>query len=299
MPEDVLDDSLLDAWSSDGARVSFALPISEEVDEFINRFTVRRREILAPLLNNGSEYLLYESYLSEFLEKCKETTDEYNAELTGIIARWESIKDEFQGKLYEKLRIAIAKRLSDSDEIDDVANKAVEHYMSKFPSAETIASKCSVVYETPRLFKTPPPPTLSAEAKGVWEESEKENVISLYRLISNEYDRVTLDFVVGFLQDVIDSDIAISIESEELRKLLTEGTDEELEKLVNSSGKRNYNITSYRNLQRDVINLHTNIKHSLPMFSSVLSENDMQFVSGWQESLKVCIDALAEKIGNK
>jgi hypothetical protein len=116
-------------------------------------------------------------------------------------------------------------------------------------------------------------------------------------LISNEYDRITLDFVVGFLQDVIDGEIAISIESEELRKLLTEGTDEELEKLTNSSGKRNYNITSYKNLQRDVINLHTNIKHSLPMFSSVLNETDMQFVSGWQESLEMCIDALAEKIG--
>lgn len=303
-PQDLLDDALAIAWGTDGARVSFSLPINERVSKFNDKFTNMRREIVAPLMFTGYEFLLYESSLNEYLEKCRVLDNEFLNDLTEILSDWDDIREDFEGKLFEKVYVAIRAKNKDMDNgaIDEKVKIAVENYMnSKFPLMESLQDKCGVSYETPRVFKSVQPANLSENARLAWQQSQTQSTKMIHELLLRDYDRIELDFVVGFLNRILDNakDLPFIIFQQQLKDYIYGSDDGEIvyfENVVNSNGKKRYSIKTYQNLTVDVDNLLSNVKNSLPTLKQVVTSEELDIMEEIKDNLICFLDWLNDYI---
>jgi hypothetical protein len=320
---DLLNDEIVEAWGTDGARVSFSLNISRKINEFIDRFTVARRNIISPLMFDGHQFLIYESQLNDFLVDCKQMDDDFADALSNITSEWESIQEEFESLLIEKMRIAIAKsKLNDNktgDDIDSEVANACEQYMSrKFPTVDQVLDKSGVIYETPRLFKQPIPSTLSKEAKEAYEKSQIENMKLIFDLLVKDYEKLEIDFTVGFLdelqeaikelpfipisdriKDLINGIIATTTDDE--FSLSAEGNSDThidvraaIDNLSTNSGARKFNISSYKRLLVGLRNLKVNVSNSIPLLKSVIDADKLSTL----ETIDNNIDKFIERCNN-
>jgi hypothetical protein len=324
---DLLNDEIVEAWGTDGARVSFSLNISKKINEFIDRFTVARRNIISPLMFDGHQFLIYESQLNQFLVSCKEMDEQFADELEAITSEWDSIQEEFESLLIEKMRVAIAKsKLNENktaDDIDTEVLEAVNQYMTrKFPTAEQVIDKSGVIYETPRLFKQAIPVTLSKEAKEAYEKSQLENMKLIFDLLVNDYEKLEIDFTVGFLEELQDavkkSELPFTPISNRIKEivngLITLNSNDDdfslassednndthidikasLENLRTDSGTRKFNITSYKRLKSDLGNLKVNVSNSIPLLKTVIDSDKLSTL----ENIDNNIDIFSERCDN-
>jgi hypothetical protein len=324
---DLLNDEIVEAWGTDGARVSFSLNISKKINEFIDRFTVARRNIISPLMFDGHQFLIYESQLNQFLVACKEMDEQFADELEAITGEWDSIQEEFESLLIEKMRVAIAKsKLNENktaDDIDVEVLEAVNQYMTrKFPTSEQVIDKSGVIYETPRLFKQAIPATLSKEAKEAYEKSQTENMKLIFDLLVKDYEKLEIDFTVGFLDELQDavkkSELPFTPISDRIKEIVNglitlKSSDDDfslassddnndthidirssLENLRTDDGTRKFNITSYKRLKIDLGNLKVNVSNSIPLLKSVIDSDKLSTL----ETIDNNIDIFSERCDN-
>lgn len=206
-PEDLLDDEIVLAWTKEGARCSFSLKIGKLVSEFVDRQSVRRRDITSHMMHDGSNFLLFESNLNQYLLDCKELDDLFAVELEELLLQWESIRDDFEGILHEKMTTAVTKSSPNkilTTELETTVEENLVYYMThKFPTEDDIRDSCGVIYDTPRLFKSQAPTGLSPEAMEAYEKSQVENTKIIYELLIKDYQVLEIDVSIGFLDDLI------------------------------------------------------------------------------------------------
>lgn len=322
--KDLINFDVAEAWKTNGARVSFSLNVSKKINEFIDRYTVARREIVGHLMFDGHQFMMFEGQTNEFLEKCKELDDNFVADLEAILESWHEIKDDFESMLFEKMTIAVKKSMEGSHnrngktdaEIEEMINKSIEYYIRKFPTEDEVRDKCAVVVSNPKLFKQKPPKGLSKEAAEAYEKAEKQNIKLIYNLLSNEYLEIELDSCVGFVdefvelydndelphifrKDIVDA-LKVTDEDDSEFDLENKGDSEKIsiKDLKNSKGKSKYNVYTYRNLLNRCRSLIQNINNSIPMLAKVVSENELEQLQDMGTNLKLfsnwCVEWLKQ-----
>lgn len=306
--KDLIDDGIAEAWATDGARVSFSLNISKRVNEFIDKMNVSRRNIVSRLMFDGSNFLLFESGLNDYLTDCKQLDDEFANQLEEILEDWETIKADFEFALSEKMTVALTKSFSSHNKtsIEEQVDKACELYMSrKFPSVDVVRDKCAVIYDTPRLFKQAAPTGLTPEAFAAYEKSQEENLKIIYDLLVRDYLSLELDVCVGFLDDLvkqlatgnlppifqqnivaaINGEFDSSVGKEEFDLALGDTQKEKSEdveiqsriaELVNSEGVRKYNVFSYKKLLGRSKAIAENLANSIPMLAKLIDATKLE-----------------------
>lgn len=308
--KDLIDDGIAEAWATDGARVSFSLNISKRVNEFIDKMNVSRRNIVSRLMFDGSNFLLFESGLNDYLTDCKQLDDEFADQLEEILGDWETIKADFEFALSEKMTVALTKSFSSHNKtsIEEQVDKACELYMSrKFPSVDVVRDKSAVIYDTPRLFKQAAPTGLTPEAFAAYEKSQEENLKIIYDLLVRDYLSLELDVCVGFLDDLVkqlasgslptifQQNIVAAINGEfdsskkeefdlglgETQKEKYEDVEiqSRLAELVNSEGVRKYNVFSYKKLLTRSKTIAENLANSIPMLAKLIDASKLEDMS--------------------
>lgn len=324
--KDLIDDEIAETWGTDGARVSFSLNISKRINEFIDRFTVARRNICGRLMFDGNNYLLFESSLNDFLIECKQLDDEFATALDEILVDWETVEDDFQFALSEKMRVALTKSFSSHNKttIDEQIERVTEIYMTrKFPSAEVVRDKCGVIYDTPRLFKQAAPKGLSPEALAAYEKSQQENLKLIYDLLMKDYLTLELDVCIGFLDTIVTlsssgtlprlfhpsileiaQDESVNESDEEIGggEVFDLGIGEKKETSVEvevasrlselknmgaaTNGTRKYSINTYKKLLKSCKLIAENLNSSIPMLSKVIDPTPLEDMGVMLENTK-------------